>query len=265
MKSSALRQRLENVTMFSNSLKPDNLKVMKFGSDYSFSDITEASPTINAINNGHKKYNFTTPDEDCQICSIFNGYPVMMQVGNPEVRFLHYEGKTGQTIPFLRMDDSGNAIDSGNLTELSDGFYYHVPTDLGLSIYIVHGKSHILKVPYIIGGSSLTGSILLQKDKWQLLAVPVDGAKIYEDFIVKVENKYSVSGSDIFESFNAYPATNSQSSEFLSFVPGVTNILTKHNFDLVMTDANGEKEVLGFWCKTKNYSGAELVYDWSIV
>ena len=265
MKSSHLRKRLENITMFSNSTKPDSLQLFKFGSDYSFTDITEASPSIISMNNNHKKYNYTAPDEDCQVCAVFNGYPIIMQVGSPEVRFLHYDGKIGQTIPFKRINDAGDEIESGNLTELSNGFYYHVPSDLGLSIYIVRGKSNILKVPYIIGGDSLSGSILLQKDKWQLLAVPVKGNKIYENFIKVIEDKYSVDGGDIFEIFNAYPATNSQSSEFLSFVPNVTNPLSRHNFSLVITDANDEHEVVGFWAKTKNYSGDELVFDWSIL
>lgn len=264
MRSSQLRQKKENINMFSNSNKPDDVKMYKFGSDYSFTDISETDPNIVQMSNNHKKYNFTAPDEDCQLCSIFNGYPVMATIGSPEVRFLHYEGKTGASVPFKRIDDDGTEIESGTLTELDHGFYYHVPSDLGLSIYIVHGKSYLLKVPYVVGSNSLSGKILLQKDKWQLLAVPIDG-KIYEDFIKKIEDKYSVIGSDIFEAFNAYPATNTQNSEMLSFIPGVTNINTKHNFHLKMKDVDGEDEILGFWCKTKNYSGDELIYDWSIV
>lgn len=264
MRSSQLRQKNENINMFSNSNKPDNLKMYKFGNDYSFTDISEIDPNIVQMSNDHKKYNFTAPDEDCHLCSIFNGYPVMATIGSPEVRFLHYEGKTGTNIPFKRINDLGEEIESGSLIELDEGFYYHVPSDLGLSIYIVHGKSYLLKVPYITGSDSLSGKILLQKDKWQLLAVPIVG-KVYEDFIKKVEDKYNVNGSDIFEAFNAYPATDSQNSETLSFIPGVTNISTKHNFALRMTDINGEDEILGFWCKTKNYDGNELVYDWSIV
>lgn len=264
MRSSQLRQRNENITMFSNSTKTDLLKTFKFDNLYNFTDISEVAPTITPMNNGHKKYLFTAPDEDCQICSIFNGYPVMMSIGSPEVRFIHYEGKIGETIPFLRVDENGDVLDSGNLIELSNGFYYHVPTDLGLSIYIIHGVSHILKVPYIIGGGSLSGQILLQKDEWQLIAVPIEG-KIYEDFIVYIENKYSVNGADIFEVFNAYPATINQASEFLSFIPNITSPLTKHNFPLIVTDANSEQEIIGFWCKTKNYVGNELIFDWSIV
>ena len=264
MRSSQLRQKNENICMFSNSNKPDSVKIYKFDKDYAFTDISEDSPNIVQMSNNHKKYEFTAPNEDCQLCSIFNGYPVMLTIGSPEVRFLHYEGKTGATVPFKRIDDTGAEIESGNLTELGEGFYYHVPSDLGLSIYIVHGKSQILKVPYIVGPDSLSGKILLQKDKWQLLAVPIDG-KIYEDFVKKIEDKYNVVGSDIFEAFNAYPATATQNSETLNFIPGVTNINTKHNFALKMTDSDGADEILGFWCKTKNYSGDTLVYDWSIV
>jgi len=264
MKTSSLRQRNENVRMFSNSKKSNDLKVFKFNNVYDFDDVTEASPNIQSMNNDHKKYDYVAPDEDCQICSIFNGYPIIFQVGSPEVRFIHYEGKTGKTINFKRIDENGDEIESGTLTELSNGFYYHVPSDLGTSIYVIHGKSYILKVPYITGSGSLSGKILLQKDKWQMIAVPKDG-KIHEDFVQYLEDKYTVVGSDIFEVFNAYPATITQSSEFLSFIPGVTSPLTKHNFDMVMSDENDEQEVVGFWCKTKNYSGDELIYDWSIV
>jgi hypothetical protein len=97
-----------------------------------------------------------------------------------------------------------------------------------------------------------------------LCAVPIDG-KIYEDFVQKIEDKYSVNGADIFEVFNAYPATDTQSSEFLSFIPGVTSTLTKHNFPLRMVDSTNSDEIIGFWIKTKNYAGDELVFDWSIV
>ena len=265
MKTSHLRNKNESVRMFSNSNKTDSLTVHKFDSTYNFTDVTEASPVITPMNNNHKRYDFQAPDEDCQICAVFNGYPVMFQVGQPEVRFMHYEGKTGETIPFQRIDEDGNDIDAGNLTELGNGFYYHVPTDLGLSIYRVHGKSHIMKVPYLgSSADSLSGSILLQKDKWMLCAVPTDG-KIYENFVQYIENKYTVSGADIFEVFNAYPATDSQSAEFLSFVPGVTSPLTKHNFPLKMVDSSSNDEIIGFWIKTKNYAGSELVYDWSIL
>lgn len=260
MKSSELRNKEEEVTLFSSSTQVEAVQLFKFDADYNLTDITEDTPNIESMGNGHKKYDFTCPDEDCQILSIFNGYAVMFNVGQPEIRFIHYAKTTGLSIPFKRIDDAGDIIEDGTLTELSDGFYYHVPSDLGISIYVVNGISSILKVPY--NKDNLAGQILLQKDKWQLLSVPIEG-KIYEDLIVKIEDKYGVDGADIFESFNAYPATNSQSSEFLSFIPNVTNTLTKHNFDLIMTDLNGEKEVLGFWAKTKNYAGDELVFDWS--
>lgn len=262
MKTSHLRKRLEKVPMFSDSDKTPGLQIFKLDSTNTLTDITESNPTIATLTSGHAKYDFTSPDEDCHICSIFNGYPIIFQVGLPEVKFIHYEGATGVTIPFTRVDDTGATIESGNLTELSNGFYYNIPSDLGLSIYMVNGKSHLMKVPYTGTSTSISGKILLEKDKWQLLAVPTTG-KINENFVQYIEQKYSVTGSDIFEGFNAYPATDTQSSEFLSFIPGVTSPLTKHNFSFIMEDANGEQEVLGFWCKTKNYAGDVLIYDWS--
>ncbi len=265
MRTSALKNRNSQYPIFSTSSEAEGLSLYKFGNDLSFTDISPASPTISNIGNGHKKTLIDTPDEDCIIMGKFNEYPVIFNVGQPEVKFIHYHGKTGKTISIERMKDDGTIVETGTLTELGNGFYYHVPSDLGLSIYMIDGESHLMQVPYLgtVAGS-LSGSILLQKDKWMLCAVPVDG-KIHEDFVQYIENKYSVVGSDIFEVFNAYPATDTQSSEFLSYIPGVTSPLTKHNFPLKMVDSTDNDEIIGFWIKTKNYSGSELVYDWSIV
>jgi len=264
MRTSALKNRNSSYPIFSTSEETEGLSLFKFANDLSFTDISPASPTISNIGNGHKKTNVTTPDEDCIIMGKFNEYPVIFNVGQPVVKFIHYNGETGLTIPIERMKDDGTIVETGNLTELGNGFYYHVPSDLGLSIYMIDGESHLMQVPYLgSAADSLSGSILLQKDTWMLCAVPIDG-KIYEDFIQKIETKYSVAGKDIFEVFNAYPATDTQSAEFLSFTPAVTSPLTKHNFPLKMVDSTNNDEVIGFWIKTKNYAGSELVYDWSI-
>jgi hypothetical protein len=113
-----------------------------------------------------------------------------------------------------------------------------------------------------------SGSILIQPSNAQMIAIPKENAKIYEDFIQVIETNYGVSASDLFEAINAYPSTPSQDNEFLSFIPNVTNPASKHNFNLVMDD-NGSKEILGFWVLTKDYINNGILteviqYDWEI-
>jgi len=265
MRTSQLKNRNSSYPIFSNSTETEGLELYKFSDNLSLTDITPGSPSIVSIGNGHRKTTINTPDEDCIVVGKFNEFPVIFNVGQPAVKFVHYHGETGKSIAIERMKDDGTIVETGTLTELGHGFYYHTPSDLGLSIYMIDGESHLMQVPYLGStAGSLSGSILLQKDKWMLCAVPIDG-KIHEDFVQKIESKYTVSGGDIFEVFNAYPSTDSQSSEFLSYIPGVTSPLTKHNFPLKMVDSTNSDEIIGFWIKTKNYAGSELVFDWSII
>lgn len=112
------------------------------------------------------------------------------------------------------------------------------------------------------------GTILIQPSNAQLIAIPKENAKLYEDFIQSIEKKYNVNAADLFESCNAYPSTASQQNEFLSFIPGVTNPNSKHNFQLVMDDGSS-KEILGFWVLSKDYINDGVLdevieYEWKI-
>jgi len=112
------------------------------------------------------------------------------------------------------------------------------------------------------------GTILIQPKNAQMLAVPKENAKIYENFIQSIEAKYNVDAADLFESCNAYPSAGSQVNEFLSFIPGVTNPASKHNFKLVMDDGSS-KEILGFWVLSKDYINDGILnevieYEWQI-
>ncbi len=113
-----------------------------------------------------------------------------------------------------------------------------------------------------------SGTILVQPNNAQMIAIPKENTKIYEDFIQVIENKYNVSAQDLFESCNAYPSTGEQANEFLSFVPSVTNPGTKHNFELVINDS-GAKEIVGFWVLSKDYINNGILneiieFEWEI-
>lgn len=113
-----------------------------------------------------------------------------------------------------------------------------------------------------------TGSICLNNDAWQLVAVPVEDKTIGDYFIAKIDTLIksydpALSASDVVEVCSAYPG---HVDKFLSYIPDFTNHSSEHNFSLVMTDSGGIKEITGFWIKVKNYlpltSNEELFVDW---
>jgi hypothetical protein len=108
----------------------------------------------------------------------------------------------------------------------------------------------------------MSGSIYLQKNAWMMLAVPKENAKIYDDVLKPIEDETGMDAADIFEVLNAYPYIDSQNRQFLSFVPGVTNVLSSNNFQLIYEDEEGSKEITGFWAKTKDYAGDVITYNW---
>lgn len=78
-------------------------------------------------------YDFTTPNEDAYLlvkCSISGGgYPqsYVIKVGSPAVEKTFYASnnfETGLSIPYEIFNSDNNVLDSGNLTEALQGFYY---------------------------------------------------------------------------------------------------------------------------------------------
>jgi len=268
MQHSAFKDLGENVDIFAQTTENDNLKVFKITEDDSFVDITPSDYTIDTVSTNLKKTTLTLPEENSTVVAFLNEEPVFMRVGAPKIRFTFYagQGQTGLTIPYEMIDqDSGDTIESGNLIEFGEGLYGFNPENTGDAIIKCKGLVFPLRVPYVVDSSGMKGSIYLQKNAWMMLAVPKDNAKIYDDFIKPIEDEYGVTGSDLFEVFNAYPFTegpNGSSRQFLSFIPGVTNTASSNNFQLIYEDSNGEKEITGFWCKTKDYDGEVITYNW---
>jgi hypothetical protein len=268
MQHSAFKDRGESVDIFAQTNKPDSLKVFKILDDDTFTDITPEDPTIDSLGANLRKTNLTMPDENSIVVSFLNEQPVFTRVGNPKIRFTFFAGKdkTGLEIPYDMLNqDDGDSIESGNLTEYGEGLYGFCPENTGDAIIKVKGLVFPLRVPYVVDSAGMAGSIYLQKNAWMMLAVPKEDANIYDDFIKKIEDQTGKDGNEIFEVFNAYPYTegpNGSSRQFLSFVPGVTNPASSSNFQLIYEDSNGEKEITGFWCKTLDYEGDVITYNW---
>ena len=273
MQTYSLVERGQLCKFTTNAVDPsgsDTFKIYKITEDNQLVDITPDDVSISDLGNNIKRVELNAPDEDCYIFSLFNQEPLFLRVGVPTLRaFFYAGGKEGLSINYKYLDFEGNELDSGTLEELSNGIYYYTPDDAGDNIILADGFAPApLHVPYVVDRVGMSGKIRFEKDRWMLLAIPKKGTKI-ADVAKEVADKYGVNPDDLFRVFNAYPSTNSQYGEFLSYVPGVTSSTSKHNFSLVYkdTDDNGNTiyEITGFWCKTKNYDiGDDVIaeYEW---
>jgi hypothetical protein len=268
MQHSAFKDRGESVDIFAQSNKPDSLTMFKILEDDTMVDMTPASPVIDTLSTNLKKSTVTLPTEHSTVVSFLNEEPVFMRVGAPKIRFTFFAGRTqtGLTIPYEMVNQTdGSSIESGNLMEYGQGLYGFNPVNTGDAIIKCKGLVFPLRVPYTVDAAGMQGSIYLQKNAWMMLAVPKENAKIYEDFIQPIETQSGLTATDLFEVFNAYPYTegpNGSSRQFLSFVPGVTNPASSNNFQLIYEDLAGEKEISGFWVKTKDYAGDTITFNW---
>jgi len=113
-----------------------------------------------------------------------------------------------------------------------------------------------------------SGTIRLNNNNWQLIAIPVENKTVGNYFIPKVADAiktYDVDkdASDVIEVCSAYPG---HINKFLSYIPGFTLDSSEHNFNLTMVDGVDIKEVTGFWIKVKNYysitDDVDILIDW---
>ncbi len=267
MQHSAFKDRGESVDIFAQTNRPNSLRMFKITDDEAVTEVDVSSSTINTLGANLRKSTVTLPNENSTVVAFLNDEFIPMRVGTPKIRFTFFAGrnKTGETIPFERVNQTdGSVIESGNLTEYGNGLYGFVPNSTGDSIIKVRGLVFPLRVPYLSDAAGLQGSIYLQKNAWMMLACPIGtNAKIYEDFIQPIVNQSGVAQEDLFEVLNAYPYIDTQNREFLSFVPNVTNPASKNNFQLIYEDENSEKEITGFWVKTKDYPGDVITFNWT--
>jgi len=268
MQHSAFRDRGETVDIFAQTNKPDSLTMFKIKEDDTMEQVDMTGVPIVTLGSNLRKATVTLPGEHSTVVSFLNDEPIFARVGAPKIRFTFFAGKnqTGLTIPFERIDQtSGGIIESGNLSEFGQGLYGFNPNSTGDSIIKCKGLVFPLRVPYVTDSAGLQGAIYLQKNAWMMLAVPKENAKVYEDFIQPIVTQSGIAQEDLFEVLNAYPYTegpNGSERQFLSFVPNVTNPASSNNFQLIYEDSNGEKEISGFWVKTKDYAGPVITYNW---
>jgi len=111
------------------------------------------------------------------------------------------------------------------------------------------------------GEKDVSGTIILQRGKWQLIAIYKKDAKVKEDFVDVLAEQEDVNASDIIEICSCY---RGDYDRFMSYVPGVTSANGEGNFELIYADGDTD-EISGFWVKMKEYTHTDedLKFDWT--
>jgi hypothetical protein len=135
----------------------------------------------------------------------------------------------------------------------------------------IHGEESSRSVDLNFASGSQcqgTGSIRLNNNNWQLVAIPVRNKVISDYFIAKVTAAVQVynpskTAADVIEVASAYPG---HVNKFLSYIPGFTSPTSEHNFSHMLADGSSVNEITAFWVKCKNYklltSNNDLVINW---
>jgi len=111
------------------------------------------------------------------------------------------------------------------------------------------------------GGGSCSGTIILQPNQFQNIAIPVEGVKVKEYFLDKVADIIGAEASTVIELVKAYGSNDVNSNKYQIYVPELTNPLSGTNFELVQTDGTA-KEITAFRVKTKDFTGTiEVPWD----
>lgn len=266
MQHSAIRELSESVTIFAKTDNTsDECLVWSLLSDGTFSQI-QYTPNIQQVDDDLYSTDMVMPDYDCTVFILFKKQPIVISVGNPDKYFIYYRVEEGQTVPYEHITDDGSSISSGNLSELTSGFYSHRVEGYDNSIIIVDNKPFPIRIPYTIpsGDCKTTGTIKIENNVWQLISIPVENVNVKEYFVDRLASKYSANAEDMIEICTAYFGDE---NKFRSYIPGITNPTTANNFPLVYSDS-GNIEITGFWVKTKDMTGIvpnidDVIFDWS--
>jgi len=90
----------------------------------------------------------STPVSDCFMFVRQDKGIGITRVGDPDVLVIVYTGIINQTIPYDQYGMDGGSLDSGNMTEIGEGFYYVTPAKLDESFFVINGVIKTLVVPY---------------------------------------------------------------------------------------------------------------------
>ena len=110
------------------------------------------------------------------------------------------------------------------------------------------------------GKARRIGTITLQPNRFQDIAIPVKGVKVKEYFLDTIAETIGSDVSDVIELVKAFPSSDTSRNKYLIYKPGVSEPEDEGNFELVQTDGN-YTEITAFRVKTKEFDGT-IEFNW---
>lgn len=244
MEHNSFKEKNENLDVFFKGNNENKFKLYKATSSNTIVDIT---PTVNIVSLGNNLYkqNITLPNEDCVVMALFNDQALFLRVGNPNVQVYYYY-PLEENIPLYRYAPNGGLIESGDMSYLGHGIYTYVTSDLDYSIINIHNQQVALDVPYPVCDASGSGTLILNANTWNTVALYIEGMRISE-LINEI-------GANNIEAANA-----PNNGSYLNYIVGVTPSGSTNDFYLLRED-NGVTEMQPFFIKVKDI-GSDIVYE----
>lgn len=214
--------------------------------------------------NGYLNIDVTAPNEDCMLLIKVDDGISYVRVGAPPIcMILHYIKSDNEDMIYKQMDMSGTILHNGPLTNIGDNFYIAPNITVEESFYDVLGGICTLTMPdryFSTNECSDSGTILLQRGVWQLVAIPIL-ENVVDGFLTALAVQTGKDVSTLIEVVNSY---RGDLNKFLSFIPGVTNVTSEHNFPLKYNDS-GSVEIVGMWvkCKVWTHTEDDILFSWS--
>lgn len=164
-------------------------------------------------------------------------------------------------------DDEWEEIDTGDEIEYSYPFQYEGDYKLSLVTSDDDGGSDEKIEEFSIvfdtcgtGDGLGSGTIVLQPNRFQMIAIPVAGVKVKEYFLDKIAEIVGDDASTVIELVKAYPSSDASEKKYQVFIPDLTNPDSSTNFELMQTDGD-ITEITAFYVKTKEFDGT-IEYTW---
>jgi len=165
-------------------------------------------------------------------------------------------------------DDTWEEIETGEEIEFTYPFQYEDDYKLVLRTTDDDGdwteKVEEFTITFdTCGGSGTKGSgvIILQPNRFQMVAIPVAGVKVKEYFLDKIAEIVDADASTVIEFVKAYGSNDTNEKKFQVFVPDLTNPDSSTNFELIQADGDA-KEITAFYVRTKEFEGTiEIPWD----
>ena len=210
---------------------------------FSYAELTPSNP-------------ITLPNEDCFVIFEFTKGFDIVRVGAPNV-VMWLKGLSGD---FKQFSYDGTYVGTITAELVFNDYYKVVPLTLSKGWFEQDNHKVAFSVPYVLPTQAVWSKrIILQPNRWQLIAIPEPTWKVKENFLDKIAEVTGAPASNSVLVVNTYFGSE---DKFTSFVPDFTNPLSPSNFPLVYNDS-GVQEITAFWVKTTSNLTDNLVLDWN--